>query len=86
MMQLNNQNMVKNDDHHTLMEALKEKEEEMLHMENLNTALTWKEPIANDELQDAREEAISVYVYLLSFLGLLQATDCKWRTILYNKD
>ncbi|KAI8539982.1 hypothetical protein RHMOL_Rhmol09G0225200 [Rhododendron molle] len=56
---LNNQNMVKNDDHHTLMEALKEKEEEMSHMENLNTALTWKERIANDELQDAREEAIS---------------------------
>lgn len=53
-----------------LTEVLNEKEEEMLHMENLITALTWKERIANDELQDACEEAISVCFSALVFGSL----------------
>lgn len=71
MMQLNNQNTVKSDDHHALREALEEKAEEIQYMENLNKTLTLKERISNDELQDARKEAISVYFYLLlSFIYL----------------
>lgn len=66
-MQLDNQNVVKSDDHHALREELEEKAEEIQYMENLNKTLTLKERISNDELQDARKEAISVCFYLLPF-------------------
>ncbi|XP_058181767.1 factor of DNA methylation 5-like isoform X1 [Rhododendron vialii] len=70
--ELNNQNTVKSDDHHALREALEEKAEEIQYMENLNRTLTLKERISNDELQDARKEAISGLQDMLSDRTILR--------------
>lgn len=50
----------------SLEENLKEKEEDLESLEELNQALIVKEKKASDELQDARKELISV-----SFLAVL---------------
>ncbi|XP_058181768.1 factor of DNA methylation 5-like isoform X2 [Rhododendron vialii] len=66
------ENTVKSDDHHALREALEEKAEEIQYMENLNRTLTLKERISNDELQDARKEAISGLQDMLSDRTILR--------------
>ncbi|KAH7840867.1 hypothetical protein Vadar_022657 [Vaccinium darrowii] len=57
--ELTNQTTAESDDRHALREALKEKVEEIQYLEDLNKTLTLKERMSNDELQDARKEAIS---------------------------
>lgn len=57
--ELNNRTTAESDDHHALREAFKEKVEEIQYLEDLIKTLTLKERMSNDELQDARKEAIS---------------------------
>ena len=78
-MQLNTQNTVKSDNHHELKKELEEKTEEMLCMENLFQTLIYKERMCNDELQDARKEAIRVQFVYSNFWALLRINvkDCK---------
>ena len=51
-----------------IKEDLKEKEEELEHMEALQQALVIKERKSNDELQEARKELISVSVCLSTLM------------------
>lgn len=50
---------------------LKEKEEELDNLEELNQMLIVKEQKSNDELQEARKELINVSALLLTFFFLL---------------
>ncbi|XP_057471822.1 factor of DNA methylation 5-like isoform X2 [Actinidia eriantha] len=64
--ELNTQNTVKSDNYHKLKKELEEKTEEMLCMENLFQTLIYKERMCNDELQDARKEALRSLQDMLS--------------------
>ena len=78
MMQLNTQNTVKSDNYHKLNKELEEKTEEMLCMENLFQTLIYKERMCNDELQDARKEAIRVCVtFVIRLTRLISCNVCK---------
>lgn len=52
----------------SLKETLKEKEENLEHLESLNHALLNKERKSNDEVQDARKELINVSLLLVGYL------------------
>lgn len=52
----------------SIREELKEKEEELDGLEDLNQALIINERKTNDELQDARKELINVISFFSAFL------------------